>query len=127
MSYIGAPITVAFDRPPLYSKRPHCPDRFTWEGQTFAIEEVLSENVNFGRRGRMAERSQNANMQPEHADLTGGWPQASSLSECRSPPPCQVIEQLATTEIPCLLPYVLCAPPSLCYYPAITPSESSPK
>ncbi len=38
MAYIGAPITVAFDRPPLYSKRPHCPDRFTWEGETFVVE-----------------------------------------------------------------------------------------
>ena len=30
--YIGDPITVEFDRPPLFSKRPHCPDRFTWNG-----------------------------------------------------------------------------------------------
>ena len=71
MSYIGAPITVAFDRPPLYSKRPHCPDRFTWEGETFVVEEVLGQNTNFGRRGRMAQ-----NMQPEHAAhaaLHGSW------------------------------------------------------
>jgi len=71
MPYIGAPITVAFDRPPLYSKRPHCPDRFTWDGETFVVEDVLGQNVDFGRRGRMAQ-----NMQPEHAAhaaLHGSW------------------------------------------------------
>jgi len=69
--YIGAPITVEFDRPPLYSKRPHCPDRFTWDGQTFEIEEVLGQDTNFARRGRMAQ-----NMQPEHAARAaqkGSW------------------------------------------------------
>jgi hypothetical protein len=74
--YIGDPITVEFDRAPLYSKRPHCPDRFIWQGQTFTVAEVLGQNTDFGRRGRMAERSQNANMQPEHARRAaqrGSW------------------------------------------------------
>jgi hypothetical protein len=69
--YIGEVITVEFDRPPLYSKRPHCPDRFIWRGKTFAIVEVLSQRVDFGRRGRMS-----MNMQPEHAARAaqqGSW------------------------------------------------------
>ena len=69
--YIGDPITVEFDRPPLFSKRPNCPDRFTWNGATFAVEEVLGQNTNFTRRGRMA-----LNMQPEHARRAaqrGSW------------------------------------------------------
>ena len=43
--YIGDPITVEFDRPPLFSKRPPCPDRFTWNEQTFAVAEVLGQNT----------------------------------------------------------------------------------
>lgn len=50
--YIGEVITVEFDRPPLFSKRPHCPDRFIWRGETYAVVEVLSRRVDFGRRGR---------------------------------------------------------------------------
>lgn len=69
--FIGEPITVEFDRPPLYSKRPHCPDRLIWNGETFNITEVLEQWVDFGRRGRMAQ-----NMQPEHAARAaekGSW------------------------------------------------------
>ena len=69
--YIGDPITVEFDRAPLYSKRPHCPDRFIWRGEVHAIVEVLGQRVDFGRRGDMAR-----NMQPEHAARAaqrGSW------------------------------------------------------
>ena len=69
--YIGEVITVEFDRPPLFSKRPHCPDRFIWRGEAHAVVEVLSQRVDFGRRGRMS-----MNMQPEHAaraSIHGSW------------------------------------------------------
>ena len=69
--YIGEIITVEFDRPPLFSKRPHCPDRFLWRGETHDIVEVLGQRVDFGRRGDMAR-----NMQPEHAARAaqrGSW------------------------------------------------------
>jgi len=69
--YIGEIITVEFDRPPLFSKRPHCPDRFIWRGEVHAIVEVLGQRVDFGRRGDMAR-----NMQPEHAARAaqrGSW------------------------------------------------------
>ncbi len=69
--YIGEIVTVEFDRRPLFSKRPHCPDRFLWRGETHAIVEVMAQRVDFGRRGRMAQ-----NMQPEHAARAaerGSW------------------------------------------------------
>ena len=69
--YIGEIVTVEFDRRPLFSKRPHCPDRFLWRGETHAIAEVVAQRVDFGRRGRMAQ-----NMQPEHAARAaerGSW------------------------------------------------------
>jgi hypothetical protein len=69
--FIGEPIAVEFDRQPLFSKRPHCPDRFIWNGETFSVTAVLEQWVDFGRRGRMAQ-----NMQPEHAARAaekGSW------------------------------------------------------
>ena len=65
--YIGEAIAVEFDRPPLFSKRPHCPDRFIWRGEMHTIVGVLGQRVDFGRRGRMA-----LNMQPEHAARAAG-------------------------------------------------------
>ena len=69
--YIGEPIEVEFDRQPLFSKRPHCPDRFTWNETVFHVAEVLGQNTNFGRRGRMAENMQEAHL--ERAQQTGSW------------------------------------------------------
>lgn len=69
--YIGEPITVEFDRPPLFSKRPHCPDRFIWAGETFHVAEVLGQNTDFGRRGRMADNMQEAHAR--HAQQVGSW------------------------------------------------------
>lgn len=69
--FIGELIAVEFDTPPLFSKRPHCPDRFVWRDETFVIVEVLGQDTDFGRRGRMAD-----NMQPAHAahaQETGSW------------------------------------------------------
>ncbi|MEZ4519262.1 MAG: DUF6504 family protein [Chloroflexota bacterium] len=60
-----------FDKPPLFSKRPHCPDRFIWNDETFHVDRMLSQNTDFGRRGRMAD-----NMQPAHAAYAqqkGSW------------------------------------------------------
>jgi len=69
--FIGEPITVEFDRPPLFSKRPSCPTRFVWDGQTFVIASILEQWVDFKRRGRMTR-----NMRPEHAAIAerrGSW------------------------------------------------------
>jgi hypothetical protein len=69
--FIGEPVTAVFHTPPPMSKKPGCPDGFVWSEETFAIQEVLEEWVDFGRRGRMAQ-----NMQPEHAARAaqrGSW------------------------------------------------------
>lgn len=68
--YIGEPIDVAFDEPPLFSKKPHCPDRIIWRGETYTRLEVIKQWVSYARRGRMAD-----NMQPEHAAAAqrGSW------------------------------------------------------
>lgn len=60
--FIGEPITVDFNDPPLRSKTPKCPDRFVWRGATYEIVELLQEWRDFRRRGRRAD-----NMQPAHA------------------------------------------------------------
>jgi hypothetical protein len=69
--FIGEEITVDFNKAPLLSKKPHCPDGFTWNDVTFTITELLGEWRDYGRRGRMA-----SNMRPEHAARAaekGSW------------------------------------------------------
>jgi len=69
--FIDEPIQVIFDKPPLYEKKPECPDGFTWQGTTYRIVELLEAWADFTRRGRMAR-----NMQPQHAAVAshrGSW------------------------------------------------------
>jgi hypothetical protein len=69
--FIGEPITVGFEKQPTYSKKPHCPNRFVWEGVTLEIVSLLEEWRDYQRRGRMAQ-----NMRPEHAARAvkkGSW------------------------------------------------------
>jgi hypothetical protein len=69
--FIGEEITVEFQKAPMLSKKPHCPDRFTWNDEVFPIVELLGEWRDYGRRGRMA-----SNMRPEHATRAaekGSW------------------------------------------------------
>ncbi|MCA9991489.1 MAG: hypothetical protein KDE29_10850 [Anaerolineales bacterium] len=69
--FISEPIEVAFDQPPLLEKKPGCPDRFVWQGETYEIVAKLAEWHDYQRRGRMAQ-----NMRPEHlarAAQHGSW------------------------------------------------------
>lgn len=69
--FIGEPIEVEFDRPPLLAKKPGCPDRFVWDGERHDVAEKLVEWHDYGRRGRMAR-----NMRPENlarAAKRGSW------------------------------------------------------
>ena len=71
IQFIGELVEVEFDEPPLLEKKPGCPDRFIWQGQTYAVVELLSEWHDYGRRGRMAH-----NMRPTHltaAARRGSW------------------------------------------------------
>lgn len=69
--FIGELITVEFDKPPLYSKKPTCPDAFIWQDYELKIVTLLQEWRDFSRRGRMA-----MNMRPANLAKTatrGSW------------------------------------------------------
>jgi hypothetical protein len=71
LKFIGEPIQVQFDTEPALKKKPGCPDRFVWGGDTYRIAERLSEWHDYTRRGRMAR-----NMRPTHAAAAtrrGSW------------------------------------------------------
>ena len=71
LHFIGEAIEAQFDEPPLYAKRPGCPNRFVWRGTVYEIVELLSEWQDYERRGRMAH-----NMRPAHAAAAasrGSW------------------------------------------------------
>lgn len=71
LRFIGEPIAVEFDSPPVRAKTPPCPDRFVWRGTTYTIVARLAEWQDFRRRGRSAR-----NMRPENlrkAALRGSW------------------------------------------------------
>jgi hypothetical protein len=69
--FIGEPVEVEFDEPPLLQKKPGCPDAFLWHGESYPIVEKLAEWHDYRRRGRMAR-----NMTPGHAAVAsqrGSW------------------------------------------------------
>lgn len=69
--FISEPIEVHFEEPPALEKKPGVPDAFTWRGEVYQVVEVLSEWVDYARKGRMAR-----NMQPQHAAVAsrrGSW------------------------------------------------------
>ncbi len=71
--FIGEPIEVTFDRPPLLAKKPGCPDRFTWQERTFVVTAQLGEWHDYRRRGP---RRVARNMRPTHAataESRGSW------------------------------------------------------
>ena len=67
LRFIGEPVQVQFDQAPILEKKPGCPDRFVWRGETYRILEKLSEWHDYSRRGRMA-----YNMRAEHAVVATG-------------------------------------------------------
>lgn len=71
LTFIGEKITVYFNQPLSFGKRPPCPDGFFWREKEYRIVTSLEEWVNFSRRGRMAR-----NMSTEHAAIAerrGSW------------------------------------------------------
>ena len=69
--FIWEQIEVQFDKPPLFSKKPDCPDRFVWKDQTFQITEKLAEWQDFSRSGRMEYNMRPANA--AKAKRRGSW------------------------------------------------------
>lgn len=71
LHFIAEAITVHFIHAPALEKIPGPPNAFSWRGQRYEVQEVLSEWHDYRRRGRMAE-----NMRPEHAATArrrGSW------------------------------------------------------
>jgi len=69
--FISEPIEAHFLEPPALEKKPGPPNSFTWRGEVYKVVEVLSEWVDYTRKGRMAR-----NMQPQHAAVAsrrGSW------------------------------------------------------
>ena len=71
LRFIGEPIEVRLERPPVFEKKPGCPDGFVWRGACYQVVEKMSEWHDYRRRGRMA-----LNMRPGHASRAtqrGSW------------------------------------------------------
>lgn len=71
IAFISEEISVKFERPPLFSKKPDAPKSFDWRDQSFRIVEVLSRWFDFGRRGNMARNMQEAHLR--EANRRGSW------------------------------------------------------
>jgi len=69
--FIGEPVTVAFDKRPLFTKKPHCPDRIIWGDEVMAVTAVLQEWRDYSRRGRMSRNMRPANL--AKAAKRGSW------------------------------------------------------
>ena len=69
--FIDEPIAPQFEKEPLLSKKPGCPNRFEWRGQVYEIVELVSEWHDYSRRGKMSQ-----NMRLSHstrASQKGSW------------------------------------------------------
>jgi hypothetical protein len=62
LRFIGEPIEVVFDEPPVWSKSPGCPDGFVWSEETYRVAELLGEWCDFTRRGKMARNMREAHL-----------------------------------------------------------------
>jgi hypothetical protein len=69
--FIGEEIDVIFEEPPLLSKRPGAPDAFLWGEDKHIITELVSEWMDYGRKGKVSK-----NMSEPHlrtAERRGSW------------------------------------------------------
>ena len=71
LNFIGTQIEVEFDKDPIYSKKPDCPDRMIWDDEVYIIKEMISAWHDYGRSGSMAHNMRPANM--AKALKRGSW------------------------------------------------------
>jgi len=69
--FIGDPITVEWDNPPLLEKKPTCPDRIIWHGEILQVVQKMAEWRDYQRRGRMGMNMRPANL--HRAQQRGSW------------------------------------------------------
>lgn len=67
--YIGETISVGFNKQPTYSKKPECPDSFTWRGKVFLVTGLLSGWQDFTRKGKYSRNMKDAHL--ERANVKG--------------------------------------------------------
>lgn len=71
LRFISEEIEVSFEDPPVITKRPNAPEGFRWQGEQFAVKELLAAWRDYERRGEMSR-----NMSPAHLRLArqrGSW------------------------------------------------------
>lgn len=67
--YFGEIITVGFDKPSLFVKKPECPNTFFWREKPYRISELISEWHDFSRRGKYSRNMRDAHL--ERASIKG--------------------------------------------------------
>lgn len=71
ISFICEQIEVLFSEPPVFTKKPGCPDGFYWRDSQYIIAELISEWFDYRRSGHMSR-----NMRSTHAQTAsqrGSW------------------------------------------------------
>jgi hypothetical protein len=68
-AYIGELITVGFEEPLLFTKKPNCPNEFSWRGNSFHVAEILSEWQDFSRKGKYSHNMKDIHL--ERAKVKG--------------------------------------------------------
>jgi hypothetical protein len=69
--FIDEEIDVAFETPPLLSKRPGAPNGFSWEEAEHVVVEVLSEWMDYRRKGKASKNMREAHLRA--AERRGSW------------------------------------------------------
>ncbi len=67
--YIGEIISVGFDMPPLFSKKPKCPNTIFWQDRSYRVTEIISEWHDFSRKGKYSRNMKDAHL--ERANIKG--------------------------------------------------------
>ena len=61
--YIGEIISVEFDEPQLFLKKPTFPNLFSWRGRSYIVKEVISEWHDFTRKGKYSRNMKEAHLE----------------------------------------------------------------
>jgi len=61
--YIGETISVGFDEPPLFVKKPECPNTFFWRGRSYRVKEVISQWQDFSRQGNYSRNMKDVHLE----------------------------------------------------------------
>ncbi len=69
--FIDEEIDVAFETPPLLSKRPGAPNAFSWQETEHIVVEVVSEWMDFRRKGKASKNMREAHLRS--AERRGSW------------------------------------------------------